>query len=650
MHIPDAYLSPATHAVTAGVMVPLWTVAARRTARSLSAQQVPLLSLGAAFCFVIQMFNIPAVGGTTAHAVGSTLLAILLGPWTALLAVTLTLGVQAIFFGDGGVLALGANSFNMGFVAAFAGYGVYHLLSGHRTVLSASEETESGRRRTLLAAGAGAFVGSVLSAASAGVLLGIQPLIAHDAAGRALYFPFGMNVSVPAMVHIHLLVAAPVEAAVTIAALAYLWRNFPELTYRRRVVRADKPVRLWMVLLFVLLLTPLGLIATGSAWGEWDAETLQQLVGYVPAGILRLGEGLWKPFIPDYALPGREGRGWEVISYILSAIVGATLTALVARGLVRKPAPVPAEAGTPGKPMDTLPPWLMRRDEPAAVTMAPASRGRWLERTLLQLREAVANAVAAEEWARQPRYLQQIHPLAKTLAALGTLITVSWTHSLVLPFAVLVGSTLLAVVSLLSLRTLLLRGMASVLLFGGVVALPLTLNAVTPGRIIWQPPGWQVLAISDTGIVAAAMLLLRLGAAVMVTLLWSLTTRWHLLLQSLRTLRMPKLMVTGLTLAYRYLFTLVDTLAEMVLARRSRQPGVVTAHQARGYAGAGAAVLFAKSITLTEEVYLAMRARGFDGDLRGTYPRRWAWSDTLWLLLAALWLAGATWIGGWHAG
>jgi cobalamin biosynthesis protein CbiM len=110
MHIPDAYLSPATHAVTAGVMLPLWTLAVRRSANALSARQVPLLSLGAAFCFTIQMFNVPAVGGTTAHAVGATLLAILLGPWAALLAVTLTLAVQAIFFGDGGILALGSTN------------------------------------------------------------------------------------------------------------------------------------------------------------------------------------------------------------------------------------------------------------------------------------------------------------------------------------------------------------------------------------------------------------------------------------------------------------------------------------------------------------------------------------------------------------
>lgn len=640
MHIPDAYLSPATHAVTAGAMLPLWTVAARRTARSLSAQQVPLLSLGAAFCFAIQMFNVPAVGGTTAHAVGATLLAILLGPWTALLAVTLTLGIQAIFFGDGGVLALGANSFNMGFVAAFAGYGVYRLLAGN---------AEPGTGRTLVAAGVGAFTGSVFSAASAGVMLGIQPLIAHDGAGRALYFPFGVNVSLPAMVHIHLLVAGPVEAVVTMTALAYLWRNFPELVNRRRVVRADKPIRLWVVLALVLLLTPLGLIVTGSAWGEWDEETLQKLVGYVPAGILRFGEGILKPLIPDYALPGREGRFWEVLGYILSAAFGASITAWLARSLVRKPSPVPAEVAARSMPSDSLPAWLLQQEEPPPSTLQ-ASRRRWLEQTLLHLREAVGSAVAAEEWARQPGYLQRLHPLAKTLALLGTLVMVSVSRSPVVPFAVLIGSIFLATVSYLPLRSLVLRALAPILLFGALLALPLIFHAVTPGRVLWQPFGWQVLAISDTGLVSSLMLLLRMGAAITATLLWSLTTRWHLLLHSLRTLRVPRLMVTGLALTYRYIFTLVDTLAEMILARRSRQVDAVTAQQARGYAGVSAAVLLAKSLTLHEDVYRAMRARGFDGDLRGSYPRRWAWSDTLWLLLAVLWLAGANWIGGWYAG
>lgn len=639
MHIPDAYLSPVTHAVTAGAMIPLWAVAARRTAKSLSARQVPLLSLGAAFCFAIQMFNIPAVGGTTAHPVGATLLAILLGPWSALLAVTLTLGVQAIFFGDGGVLALGANSLNMGLIAVFTGYWAYRLLAG---------SAEMGSSRALFAAGVGAFVGSVLSAAGAGVLLGIQPLIAHDAQGRALYFPFGMNVSVPAMVHIHLLVAAPVEAVVTVAALAYLWRNFPELLSRQRVVRVDKPIRLWVVFLLLLLLTPLGLIATGSAWGEWDEETLRNLVGYVPAGILRFGEGVLKPFLPDYTLPGREGRGWEVVGYVLSAVVGTTVTALIAHALVRKPPPVPVESAPGGKPLDILPSWLMQPQNLEAGDSTGSARGRWLERTLLQLREAVANAIAGEEWARQPGYLQGLHPLAKTLSALGALVAVSLARDIAIPLAVLAGSILLAVASRLPLRTFVLRVMLAILLFGAVVTLPLMLAVVTPGRTVWRPFGWDELAISDAGVDSAMMLLLRLSAGITVTLLWSLTTRWHLLLQSLRSLRIPRWVVTGLTLTYRYLFTLVETLGEMILARRSRQPGPLTPQQARGYAGTGAAVLFAKSLTLNEEVYMAMRSRGFNGDLRGVSPRRWGWHDTLWLAIVLTWIAGAIWMGKWY--
>src|SRR5580692_6869155 len=104
MHIPDAYLSPITQAAGFAVMTPIWAFATRRTVRELTSKQAPLLSIGAAFCFAIQMFNIPAIGGTTAHALGTALLAILLGPWAAVLGLTLTLVIQALLFGDGGIL------------------------------------------------------------------------------------------------------------------------------------------------------------------------------------------------------------------------------------------------------------------------------------------------------------------------------------------------------------------------------------------------------------------------------------------------------------------------------------------------------------------------------------------------------------------
>lgn len=619
-------------------MAPLWVVAVRRTARRLSTRQVPLLSLGAAFCFAIQMFNIPAVGGTTAHAVGATLLAIVLGPWAALLAVTLALAVQALFFGDGGILALTTNTFNMGFVAAFSGYGVYRLISGG---------AEAGSPRALVAAGVGAFVGSVLSAASTGLWLGVQPLIARDEMGRALYFPFGVNVAVPAMVHIHLLVAAPAEAVVTVAALAFLRSNFSELLQQHRIVRVDKPLRLGTVLLVLLLLTPLGLIATGSAWGEWDEQTLEQLIGYVPVGIRQLGEGLVQPLLPDYTFPGREGKGWEIVGYIFSAIVGALLTALAARAVVRRPVPIPVKSGEPIAPLSgELPAWLKHQQPSQSMEWKGSVQRRWLERTLLHVRETVASAFIAEEWARRDGYLQRIHPAAKTIAAIATLVAVAVSRSVWLLGGVVAGIALLVVLSQLPFRQFAGRVVAPVCLFGLLLALPLALQVVTPGQVLWQPFGWELLAVSDAGARASALLVLRLTAAIGVTLLWSTTTRWHWLMRSLRMLFLPPLLITALTLTYRYLFSLVEVLAEMLLARRSRQIAPSTAQMGRLYAGAGAAVLLAKSAEMNEQVHLAMRSRGFDGEMRGFEMGRWQGKDVGWLLLVFGFLMLLHWLGG----
>lgn len=73
------------------------------------------------------MFNLPIPGGTTAHAVGGTLLAVLIGPWAACLALTVTLLLQALLFGDGGILAFGANALNMAVIMPFVGYACYRL-------------------------------------------------------------------------------------------------------------------------------------------------------------------------------------------------------------------------------------------------------------------------------------------------------------------------------------------------------------------------------------------------------------------------------------------------------------------------------------------------------------------------------------------
>ena len=105
MHIPDGYLSPATCAALYAGSAPFWYVALRRLKKVLHTRVVPLLSLFAAFSFVIMMFNLPLPGGTTGHAVGVGIATIVLGPWGAMLAISTALIIQAILFGDGGKIS-----------------------------------------------------------------------------------------------------------------------------------------------------------------------------------------------------------------------------------------------------------------------------------------------------------------------------------------------------------------------------------------------------------------------------------------------------------------------------------------------------------------------------------------------------------------
>ena len=119
MHIPENYLSPATCGVMGAAMVPVWAHAVKKVNEELPKDKIPLLGVGAAFSFLGMMFNVPLVGGTTGHAVGGTLIALLFGPNAACIAVSIALLLQAIIFGDGGILAFGANCFNMAFVLPY---------------------------------------------------------------------------------------------------------------------------------------------------------------------------------------------------------------------------------------------------------------------------------------------------------------------------------------------------------------------------------------------------------------------------------------------------------------------------------------------------------------------------------------------------
>ncbi len=232
MHIPDGYLSPQTAGALYAIAAPLWAASLRSIRKRLGSRHAPLVAMLAAFVFLIMMFNIPLPGGTTGHAAGGVLVAILVGPWPAITAVTIALAVQALFFGDGGILALGANAVNLGCIMPLAGYAVFRALRGG---------SRPSERRFAIAAAAGGYVGINAAALVAALELGVQPLLHHLPDGTPLFCPFSLGVTVPAMMIPHLTVAGAAEAAITGGVAAFLGRHHPELFEAARGTSSPQP-------------------------------------------------------------------------------------------------------------------------------------------------------------------------------------------------------------------------------------------------------------------------------------------------------------------------------------------------------------------------------------------------------------------------
>jgi cobalt/nickel transport system permease protein len=353
MHIPDGYLSPSTCATLYLCAASGWYAALKRIRRLLATRAISLISVFAAFCLVVMMFNVPLPGGTTGHAVGVGIATIVLGPWGSILAVSIAIAIQALFFGDGGVTTLGANCFNMAIVGSFAAYATYRLV--------AAKSDLSSRRRALAAAVAG-YVAINASALITAVELGIQPMLFHDASGTPLYAPYSLHVAIPAMMIGHLTFAGLAEAVISAGMVSYLQRadlgllrGVSGLTQMPARIIAGastqrSPVRLWWAVALLMLLTPLGILAAGTAWGEWSLtdlmnpkmrEQIGAASGYhappssVPAGIQKLSS-LWTAPFPGYAPRFVKS---PVLGNLLSAMFGVgvlVLASLLTRMIVKR--------------------------------------------------------------------------------------------------------------------------------------------------------------------------------------------------------------------------------------------------------------------------------------------------------------------------
>jgi len=641
MHIPDGYLSPSTCVSLAAAAAPFWYVALKRVKSALHARLIPLISLFAAFSFVIMMFNLPLPGGTTGHAVGMGVASIVLGPWASILAISIALTIQAVFFGDGGITAMGANCFNMAIVGSLVGYATYRLVAWRAGL---------GSARRVVAAGLAGYTAINVAALCAAIEFGIQPLLFRDASGAPLYAPYPLRIAIPAMMIGHLTLAGLAELVISSGMVAYLQRTDPGLlrptapdapdrsltVAARRTVAARKfdsarlPTarKLWLALAALLILTPLGILAVGSAWGEWSARDFsdpqvrreiaaashnQAPPPAAPRGLERLSS-VWTAPLSRYAPSFIRGAPF---GYLVSAMVGVGLIiamALLLNGLLAR---LPAGAGR-------------RR------------RKSFVEKTARGLLEATGQALFAEDMAATGGFLQRLDPRVK-LIGIGALIAAAVAvHRLWVLAGILALGVALALASHIPMRLLAARVWLAVLAFTGAIALPAIF--LTPGAAVWRLPlvEWQV---TQQGLRSAGFLILRAETAATLSMLLILTTLWTRLLRAMRYFRAPVVVVAILGMTYRYMFLFLATARDMFESRESRMVGVLEPADRRRLAAASAGVLLGKTLQVSGEVHLAMQARGFRGEIRLLDELQMRPND--WLRLAAFVGAAtlAVWLG-----
>jgi len=301
MHIPDGFLS-------APVAIVFWLISAVvvgyalvRVNRDLDERRVPLLAVLAAMIFAGQMLNFSVTGGTSGHLLGATLAAILLGPWAAVVVMTSVVSVQALVFQDGGLLALGANLFNMAIVGVFVGYGIYRLLV----------YLFRGKRWTVPVAG---FVAAWVSIVVASLSCALQ--LAVSGASPA-------NIAVPAMASIHALIGIG-EGLITAGALVFVMAARPDLVAQEPEATLRQKA-LWIGgVLIALVLAVLSPLASAHPDGlEWVAER---------QGFLDFAREPLYNIIPDYVFPGVSN---EALATIVAGIVGVLLVLGIAWAVSR---------------------------------------------------------------------------------------------------------------------------------------------------------------------------------------------------------------------------------------------------------------------------------------------------------------------------
>ena len=297
LHIPDGFLSLPIALFFWAISLAMILLAAKRTQDQLGERQIPLTGVMAAFIFAAQMINFPVAGGTSGHLLGGVLAAVTLGPWAGMLVMTSVIGVQALLFQDGGLLAMGANIFNMGLLTVLIGYGLY------RGVANMSKSLH------LAIAGVAAWLSVVAGALTTSLQVWLS--------GSAL-----LEVITPAMLGVHVLIGIG-EGLITVAALAFILQTRPDLISAQQVRNGSRG---WVIVGILVSIGVVFLAPLASA----NPDGLERVA--TDLGFFQHSQEAPYQALPDYTIPG---LGETPLSTIIAGAVGALLVAATIMLLVR---------------------------------------------------------------------------------------------------------------------------------------------------------------------------------------------------------------------------------------------------------------------------------------------------------------------------
>ncbi len=290
------------------------------------------------------------------------------------------------------------------------------------------------------------------------------------------------------------------------------------------------------------------------------------------------------------------------------------------------------------------PEWLTARE----IALCPCGcigkrrKANFVEKTIIGAANVLKQAMFSADVASQPGLLQRIQPAVKVVTMLALLMATAVVRHLSILVALYAATLAIAVASGLPLWFFVKRVWLFIPIFTGVIVVPATLNLITPGRVVIPLGTWfgHSVGVTAQGLTSAGLIVARVATSISLVVLLTLTTPWNKLLAALRTMRVPKMFVLVLGMAYRYIFYLLETVTDMYTARKSRTANHRNnTSSGRAFVAATAGATFGKAHALSIEVHDAMVARGYTGNARSIDHFQIVKRDVVWVLACSVTIA-----------